>query len=113
MNHFVTHLSLDNWRSGVYAIPNLFKQMMIKGAEHSLLKAKVFGGAAVLTTPNHFNVNEKNIVLTKQLLRQYKVPIVTQSLGGNVGMKIFFNTETYEVLLKRNKEGAVWDTNKV
>ena len=56
-------------------------------------KAKIFGGGAVV---GHLGlgagIGEQNIVVAKEILEEYKIPIVQSDVGGRRGRKIYFDT---------------------
>jgi len=41
------------------------------------------------------------VSLARQLLQEYRIPILGSEVGGGVGRKIFFETGTGKVLLRR------------
>jgi len=86
---------------GNIAIEKLIEKMVSLGCDRNNLKAKVFGGGEVIeTTVTQFNIGARNIKLAHEMLEELKIPIVGQSVGGKLGRKILFNTETFEVKQK-------------
>ena len=111
LNHFMlpkagvnrTVTQDDEGRFGDYAIELLINEMLKMGANHSDLRAKVFGGANVLNTGsgklNMTGINNANFAL--QYLATEKIPVLVNDTGGIVPRKIFFHPLTSKVYLKR------------
>jgi len=105
MNHYMLPFwngeGLASPKYGSIAIPKLIEKMENSGARRSNIKAKVFGGGEVIETKgNFFNIGKRNIEVGMQLLEEYKIPIVSSSVGGVYGRKILFNTESGQIKQK-------------
>jgi chemotaxis protein CheD len=105
MNHFMLPLwngkGLASPRYGNIAIEKLIEKMLSLGSKKANLKAKVFGGGEVLETANdHFFIGKRNVQIARQLLSDYKIPVVSSSVEGKNGRKILFNSRSGEVKLK-------------
>jgi chemotaxis protein CheD len=86
---------------GNIAIERLLKKMIALGCKKSNIRAKVFGGGEVIETNiAQFKIGQRNIELAMEALDDLKIPIVAKSVGGKLGRKIEFNTETGEVKQK-------------
>jgi chemotaxis protein CheD len=109
MNHYMLPLwnadGLPSPRYGNIAIPKLMDKILSLGCEKSNLKAKVFGGAEMLSYVNNdkLRIGNQNIILAEDLLAREGIPIISMDAGGNSGRKIEFNTKTGIVTLKRFK----------
>lgn len=98
---------------GNIAIEKLIEKMLQMGSKKVNLKAKVFGGGEVIETQtSHFQIGERNIVLALECLKDEKIPIVGQSLGGKLGRKIQFHTQTGTVMMKFIEKQAVNQIDK-
>ena len=109
INHYMLALwngeGLPSPKYGNIAITKLIEKMLNIGSRRKNLKAKVFGGAQVLqSTIGLLNVSQRNITLAKKMLQEERIPIITSDLGGSLGRKIIFNTESGKVLLKKIKK---------
>ncbi|MGD9977747.1 MAG: chemotaxis protein CheD [Bacteroidales bacterium] len=105
INHYMLPLwngqGLASPRYGNIAIERLVERMIALGSSKSNLQAKVFGGGEVIeTNVANFRIGERNIKIALELLNEYKIPIVAQSVGGSLGRKIEFLTHTGEVRQK-------------
>ncbi|MFP4367348.1 MAG: chemotaxis protein CheD [Bacteroidales bacterium] len=99
MNHFMLPLwngqGLASPKYGNIAIDRLLEKMISMGSVKSNIIAKVFGGGEVIDTKStQFNIGERNIGIAIQLLEELRIPVRSSSLGGKLGRKISFNTET-------------------
>jgi len=106
LNHFLLpQLPADEApspRYGSYAIPALIKQLLKSGANQKSIQAKVFGGANAMAHLS-INVGAKNIDLALKILDEHNIPIVEKNVGGKIGRKIWFNTNTFQVRHEFNK----------
>jgi chemotaxis protein CheD len=103
INHYMLPLwngeGLPTPKYGNIAIEKLFEKMLSFGSKREHLVAKVFGGGEVIETVNQtFNIGKKNIAIAFDMLNELKIPVISQSTGGNLGRKIVFNTYTGEVI---------------
>lgn len=117
INHYMLPLwngqGLASPKYGNIAIEKLIEKMLQMGSKKVNLKAKVFGGGEVIETQtSHFQIGERNIVLALECLKDEKIPIVGQSLGGKLGRKIQFHTQTGTVMMKFIEKQAVNQIDK-
>lgn len=105
----INHYMLPFWNGqglaspkfGNIAIHKLFEKMQSLGSSKRNLVAKIFGGGNIIEASTaQFMIGERNIALAKDMLKDLKIQIVSQSVGGNLGRKIQFNTATGEVKQK-------------
>ncbi|RLD61002.1 MAG: chemotaxis protein CheD [Bacteroidetes bacterium] len=105
INHFMLPLwngeGLASPKYGNIAIEKLLNEMFNLGCKRYNLIAKVFGGGAVIETKTElFNIGTRNIKIAIDLLKDEKIPIVAKSVGGELGRRMQFNTQTGEVKMK-------------
>lgn len=105
INHYMLPLwngvGLASPKYGNIAIERLFEKLVSMGCNQKNIIAKVFGGGEVIDTKiSHFHIGERNIEVALITLKELKVRIAGQSVGGKLGRKIQFNTETGAVLQK-------------
>ena len=109
MNHYMLPLwngeGLSSPRYGNIAIPKLMEKITDLGCEKINLKAKVFGGAEMLSYINKdtIRVGNQNVILAEDLLLREGIPIISMDAGGNYGRRIEFNTKTGIVTVRRFK----------
>lgn len=106
MNHYLLPFwngnGLQSLKFGNISIPKLIESLLERGAKINTLEAKIFGGAAINISccNGAMMVGEKNILVAKEILNDYKIKIVAEDVGGNNGRKIQFNLDNGKVLLK-------------
>lgn len=109
INHFMLPLwngkGLASPKYGNIAIEKLLDGMINLGCKRYNLIAKVFGGGAVIEKKTElFNIGKRNIEIAIDILNDEKIPIVAKSVGGELGRKMQFNTQTGEVKMKYIKK---------
>ncbi|MFN3555435.1 MAG: chemotaxis protein CheD [Bacteroidales bacterium] len=105
INHYMLPLwngeGLASPKYGNIAIERLLEKMVALGCNRSRIIAKVFGGGEVIDTQiSQFHIGERNILIARQILKEQKISISGESVGGKNGRKIQFNTYTGAVLQK-------------
>jgi len=85
-------------------------EMMVKlfdenNLKRSELEVKVFGGADMFSRrlggKNSISVGRQNIEIAQQTLEKAGMRVIALDVGGTAGRKLFFNTATGDVLMKR------------
>ena len=105
----------DGFKNMACAIRLMFDRFRDLGIMATELEVKVFGGSDMFVVGNGNNkkptVGKQNLDITRRLLAEAGVRVKAFDLGGERGRKIFFNSYTGEVLLKRlhktSKDGPV------
>jgi chemotaxis protein CheD len=102
INHFMLPIwngkGLASPKYGDIAIEKLIEKLKSFGCNPKNFQAKVFGGGEVIDTKiATFNIGQRNIHIAKDMLDEYKIPIVAESTGGKYGRKIVYFTGTGEV----------------
>ncbi|MDM8515382.1 chemotaxis protein CheD [Desulfobacterales bacterium HSG16] len=91
-------------RYGVNAMELLINRIMNLGGKKKRFVAKVFGGAHLLPSVTIQNgVGQKIVEFVIEFLKMESIRIVGKDVGGYQGRKIFYHTDTGEVLLKKIK----------
>jgi len=104
MNHFLLTASHEDGpassRFAHVATGLLLEELRLAGCKPRSLVAKIFGGAAIQQTEDHYaaTLGAKNVAAALHLMESAGVPVVAQETGGDRGRKIVFNTD----------EGTVW-----
>ncbi|GGM21571.1 chemoreceptor glutamine deamidase CheD [Paraliobacillus quinghaiensis] len=79
------------------AVPLLIDTLIKEGARKYALKAKIAGGAQMFSfssSNDMLRVGKRNEEAVKVILDQYRVPIISEDVGGNSGRTIEFSLET-------------------
>ncbi|MDD3854319.1 chemotaxis protein CheD [Sulfurimonas sp.] len=105
MNHYLLPFwngnSLQSPKFGNIAIPKLIESMLERGVNIKNMEAKIFGGASMnISASSNMMIGEKNILVAREILKEYRIPIVAEDVGRENGRKIQFNLQNAKVLLK-------------
>ncbi|HWH02753.1 MAG TPA: chemotaxis protein CheD [Gemmatimonadales bacterium] len=76
------------------AVPLLIQRMTQLGADPRRMVAKLAGGAsmfAALMTPGTIQMGERNVVASRNALREAAIPIVGEAVGGGQGRSVRFH----------------------
>ncbi len=111
MNHFLlpgdaAHTPCflnESGRYGVHAMEMLINQMLKNGASRRHLQAKVFGGGNMLRGVSVNPVGQRNAEFVVDYLQREAIPLIAQDLLGDLARKVYFFTDTGQVLVKRLK----------
>jgi len=110
MNHYLVPLwngnGLQSPKYGNIAIHRLIEGMLNIGCNINNLEAKIFGGGNVISSiaQDGMMVGRKNIIIAREILSEYKIPITAEDVGGTRGRRILLVSETGKVLMKYIKE---------
>jgi len=109
INHYMLALwngeGLPSPKYGNIAIEKLIEKVLGFGSRKQNLKAKVFGGGEVLQSSSGLlNISKRNIEVATNMLDEAHIPIVASDVGGSLGRKLIYNTETGGVLLRKVKK---------
>lgn len=107
----IIHFLLPRWKGkgeanakyGDIALKLIYETMLANGSLHGNIIAKVFGGARLLKDCGQGQYpGLQNVETAKKILKELKIPVVAQDIGGNKGRKILFYTNTGEVFVRKN-----------
>ncbi len=105
----INHFMLPYWNGhgiaspkyGNIAMERLVQNLLQSGSQHKNLRAKLFGGASMLTeTADSLNIGLRNSNFATEYLTNMDIPIIASSIGGFRGRKIIFNTYSGLVKMK-------------
>ena len=96
---------LETPKYGNVSIKKLIDKMLLAGCSKGNLKAKVFGGASVLSSITNqtgfLNVGERNIIIAQEILAEHNIEIIASDTAGTNGRFLLFNTKTGVVHIKK------------
>jgi chemotaxis protein CheD len=105
INHFILpyrRQERPSSRFGDFAIAHLVDEMQRLGCDLGAMRAKVFGGAAVLPFASGGDpVGEQNVRVAMEWLREHGIPVIAQRTGGRSGLVVRLFTESGDVLVRR------------
>lgn len=91
------------------ALEILINDLMKAGAQKSRLFAKIAGGAQMFSMDNQsdiMKIGTRNVIATKKLLQDYKIPLKAEDTGGNYGRTIEIYPDTGKLLVKAIGKGV-------
>ncbi len=87
------------------SIARMLEQFHRQGVEKREIEIKVFGGSTIIGNQHNKNkfiaVGTLNAEMAFLTIKNEQLRLVASDVGGSLGRKIYFNTETGEILLKR------------
>lgn len=110
MNHYLVPLwnenGLQSPKYGNIAIHRLIESMVNIGCSIPNMEAKIFGGANVIdVTSKDLMIGRKNILIAKEILKEYRIPITAHDIGGERGRRIMMRSDTGKIFLKYTQKG--------
>jgi chemotaxis protein CheD len=110
MNHYVLphgQPGANGLRYGDVALTLLGEGMIRLGARIENLRAKVFGGAAVLPFGAAADtVGSKNVRVAIEWLKRHQIPVVARRTGGKNGLMIRLYARTGRVMVRKIPPGS-------
>ena len=109
MNHYLVPLwngnGLQSPKFGNVAIPRIIENMLNVGCTLMNMEAKIFGGANMHDTNlENMMIGKKNILIAKEILKEYKIPITASDVGGTRGRRILMRSDTGKIYLRYTGE---------
>ena len=118
MNHILLSTKADvqtfdaSARYGIHAMEILINEMLKLGAKRNRLQAKAFGGGNVLATTSTDNTpGQRNVEFLIDFLRFEKIPLLAYDFGGPWTRVLQFDTETFEVFVKKTQSSVRAETS--
>jgi chemotaxis protein CheD len=81
------------------AIPELIRQIEELDGDAKKLSAKLVGGANMFNSTTGIPVGDRNLDATKQLLKEYRIPLVASHCGETFGRRMTFFPGSGRVLV--------------
>jgi len=98
-------------RPGKYAdtaIDVLIKELTQIGSSPANLIAKIAGGSAMFKTfSGNLNIGDRNVEVIRKLLKDQKIPIKGEDVGGSVGRTIFYYPKENGKLVIKKGDGTL------
>ncbi|WP_078430726.1 chemotaxis protein CheD [Alkalihalobacterium alkalinitrilicum] len=91
------------------AIVELIQQLKSAGAKTHALRAKIAGGAQMFhfsSTNDMMRIGPRNVDAVREKLKELRIPIVAQDVGGSSGRTIEFNPSTKKLHIRTVSQGA-------
>jgi len=90
------------------AIDELIRQMEKAGSRTRYLKAKIAGGAQMFqfsSTNEVMRIGPRNVEAVKQKLKELKIEVISEDVGGSSGRTIEFNPDTKMLNIRTVNQG--------
>lgn len=108
MNHYLLPSPGNDGKHGEWSIREMCNQMLCLGCKLTNLRAKVFGGGSPLAFANEATaVGPENARIAFGTLAELGIPVVSERLGGNSGMRLYFENWSGVALVRPHR-----NTNK-
>jgi chemotaxis protein CheD len=109
MNHFMlpddgdagARDAAESMRYGTYAMDVLIRELVRAGARRDRLRAKVFGGGAVLANMTTLNIGDRNADFVLRYLRAERIEIAAQDLRGPHARRVCFLPATGKAIVRK------------
>jgi chemotaxis protein CheD len=113
MNHFMlpddgepgvvagTRDANESMRYGAYAMDVLIRELVRAGARRDRLKAKVFGGGAVLANMTTLNIGDRNADFVLRYLNNERIEVAAQDLRGPHARRVCFVPATGKAIVRK------------
>ena len=86
--------------TGFQGIRDLVFAILNAGANQSNMVAKVFGGSCMLPELRHSHIGDRNVRAAYSCLKDLRIAIINEDVGGERGRKVTFFTDTGEIGLR-------------
>lgn len=96
--------NINRYKYADTAIPLLIRQLVEKGAQSAMLKAKLAGGAQMFSfnpRSDVMRIGPRNAEAVQKELQACQIPIISSDLGGNAGRTIEFDTVTAKLKIRK------------
>lgn len=101
--HTAVHGCVNRWKYADPAVDDLVAHLIDKGCCPGNLKAKIAGGAHMLSVKVRsrlIQIGERNVRAVKHRLSSHGIPVIAEDTGGRNGRSILFNVETSQMIIK-------------
>lgn len=81
-------------RFAATAVPALVREITALGGDPARIRARLVGGAAMfanLSAPGTVQVGERNVLASREALRQLNILVTGEAVGGDFGRNVEFN----------------------
>ncbi|MBI5893042.1 MAG: chemotaxis protein CheD [Deltaproteobacteria bacterium] len=104
MNHFMLPKITRDVKSGCVgteSIKQLVNALLKMGSNMKHVRAKLFGGNRVIQGFSYdLDVGRENVRIAKDMLKEYKIPIINEFIQQDYGIKLVFHTDTGKAFIK-------------
>ncbi|MBW2569810.1 MAG: chemotaxis protein CheD [Deltaproteobacteria bacterium] len=91
-------------RYGNVAVSYLINMFLEEGTDKKNIKAQIFGGASLQQSTECMKVAKENINIARTVLERFKISIISEDVGGNLGRKLIYNAFSNEAIVYKVKK---------
>jgi chemotaxis protein CheD len=91
-------------------VPLMLREMAALGADVGRVTARLVGGSSMFTTlmgPGSLNVGERNIIASREALRQAGVRVTGEDVGGDHGRSVYLHLADGRVEVRSLRKGRL------
>jgi len=93
--------AVESMRYGAYAMDVLIRELVRAGARRDRIKAKVFGGGAVLANMTTLNIGDRNADFVLRYLNNERIEVAAQDLRGPHARRVCFVPATGKAIVRK------------
>ncbi|MBE9546078.1 MAG: chemotaxis protein CheD [Proteobacteria bacterium] len=90
-------------RYGNVAVNYLVRMFLEEGADKKNIEAQIFGGASLQQSTECERIAKENIRIARSILKRFRIRIISEDVGGDIGRKLVYNTLSNEAIVYRAK----------
>lgn len=102
INHFILPLTRDRRQAtpqfGNVSVTALCRLMLDLGSNPTSLEAQIMGGALRHDFPDR-DLGRQNVEIARRMLEKFRIPVVSEDIGGQRGRKIIYHSGTNETVI--------------
>ena len=83
------------------ALPEMLKQLAQVGVDASTLIAKIVGGSKMFGNAGLMEIGKSNCETIQAMLKEQKIRIAADDIGGNVGRKVTVDGSTGKITIEK------------
>ncbi|WOF15611.1 chemotaxis protein CheD [Methanoplanus sp. FWC-SCC4] len=92
------------------AIPTLYAELLKQGSNKRDITAKIAGGSSMFKQfKGNLDIGGRNVEAIKKALEEYRIPLVAEDVGGNVGRSITYDPAKKGIISVRRADGTCID----
>jgi chemotaxis protein CheD len=84
---------------GNVAVSYLIRMFLKEKTNIKNIRAQIFGGASLRQSTECKEVAKENVRIARSVLERFRIRIISEDVGGEVGRKLVYNTSTNEAIV--------------
>ena len=94
--------SINSHKYADILIPHMINDMIKNGANKRYFISYILGGASLfnIKPDSNLNIGKKNLLMVKKILKETKITFFELKVGGNTGIKVFFDLTNGDINVK-------------